>query len=153
MIINEDDHLIIKPFYFKPLKEDLVYISDSGTKNSYFVNSKGQIVKSIKPPLKYIDSIAEIKDKRLDEGEYIDRWRINKPEAYIAPKNIDWDNPNYEKFLFVNYDNFDWINLRKKFWIAFDYWLKVEDIKKHTPQSDLYGTVKTSGEFEDYEED
>lgn len=100
---------------------------------------------------KYIESIIEIQNKGLDEGEYVERTRIKKPEPYIAKKDIDWDNPSYEKFLLVNYDNFDWINLRKKFWVALDYWVKVEDIKKHTPQSDLYGTVETSGEFEEYE--
>ncbi|MGV9141856.1 MAG: hypothetical protein ACOC1X_02850 [Promethearchaeota archaeon] len=100
----------------------------------------------------YVESIIEVKEGKLDEGKYEERWRIKKPKSYVAPKNVDWDNPSYEKFLFVNYDNFNWIDLRKKFWLAFDYWLKVETIKKHTPQSDLYGLEQTSGEFTDYEE-
>lgn len=110
------------------------------------------LCKSIPATYKYIESIIDVDEKDLDAGNYISRDRKHIPKSYVADKDVDWDNPKYEKFLFVNYDNFDWIDLRKKFWIAFGYWVKVKEIKRHTPQGDLYGTVETSGEFEEYEE-
>jgi len=113
--------------------------------------SNDLLCKFIPATSEYIDAIIEIKEKGLDEGEYLSRQRKYTPNPYIAETDVDWDNPTYEKFLFVNYDNFDWIDLRKKFWIAHGYWVKVEDIKKHTPQSDMYGIDEISGEFEDYE--
>lgn len=109
------------------------------------------LYKTIPATYEYIEAVIDIDKKGLDEGEWVRRDREKLPDSYKAKTGVDWDNPQYEKFLFVNYDNFDWIELRKKFWVAFNYWIKVREIKEHTPQSDIYGTVDTSGEFSKHE--
>ena len=111
------------------------------------------LYRSIPATYEYIEAVIGIDEKGLDEGEYVQRDRKHIPTSYVAKVDVDWENPKYEKFLFVNYDSFDWIELRKKFWVALSYWVKVEEVKRHTPQSNLYGEVKTSGEFKKYEKD
>lgn len=138
--------LLLKDEFYKSTIEPHSFIL-----NHYSEVDIKTLYKSIPATYEYIESVIEIDKKGLDEGEYVQRDRKHIPTSYVAETNVDWGNPKYEKFLFVNYDNFDWIELRKKFWIALDYWIKVKEIKRHTPQSDLYGTVKTSGEFEKYE--
>ena len=146
MIKEDKKQLLLNDEFYESVRDPHSFIE-----SHYKEISVDLLEKTIPATREYIYMIIDIKEGKLDEGKYDQRWRINKPKSYIAPKDVNWDNPTYEKFLFVNYDNFDWIELRKKFWIASGYWVKIEDIKKHTPQSDLYGIDQTSGEFKDYE--
>lgn len=145
-LLNKYQDLLLKDEFYEATREPHTFVLDH-----YKEIDNNVLFLSTPTTKKYIDSIIAVNEGDLDEGEYVSRNRINKPQAYIAPNNVDWGNPDYEKFLFLNYPNFDWINLRKKFWIAFDYWIKIDSIKKHTPQSELYGLEKTSGEFNTYE--
>lgn len=145
-LLKYHKQLLLDDEFFESTKEPHSFIE-----NHYKDIDLETLYKSIPATYEYIEAVIEIKEKDLDEGEYVQRNRKHIPTSYVAKSNVDWDNPQYEKFLFVNYDNFDWIELRKKFWVALEYWVRIKEIKQHTPQSNLYGTVKTSGEFKEYE--